>query len=109
MIKEAYETAQNAEGSALRENEAWMQSIEGRVEKLTNQIQEFWHTAINTDVVKSMIDLLTTAVELATELVDKIGLIPTLITPIVTALSIKNGGGRAKICCIKKVNYPPRV
>ena len=101
LIDEVIQTAENAEGSALQENERYLQSIEGHISLLTNQIQEFWYTFIDTDAVKTIVDFLTTLVSLATDLVDTLGSIPTLIGAITAGLSIKgsitgNGGGRAK-------------
>lgn len=65
-------------------------------------MQEFWFTFIDTDVVKGAVDFLTTLVSLATELVDTLGSIPTVIGLITGGLAIKNnisgkGGGRAKL------------
>lgn len=102
LIDEVIQTAENAEGSALQENERYLQSIEGRIAKLTNAVQEFWFTFIDTDVVKGAVDFLTTLVSLATELVDTLGSIPTVIGLITGGLAIKNnisgkGGGRAKL------------
>lgn len=101
MIRKVYETAQNADGSAQEELESQLQSIEGRIARLTNQIQEFWFSFIDTDAVKTIVDFLTTLVSLATDLVDTLGSVPTLIGAITAGLSIKgsitgNGGGRAK-------------
>lgn len=102
MIKEAYETAQNADGSAQEELESQLQSIEGRIARLTNQIQEFWYTFIDSDVVKVVIDFLTTLVSLATDFIDTIGSFPIIMTAIVAAISkfsgakLFTGGGRAK-------------
>lgn len=67
-----------------------------RIARLTNQIQEFWYTFIDTDVVKGAVDFLTTLVSLATELVDTLGSVPTLVGAITAGISIKKGGGRAK-------------
>ena len=101
LIDEVIQTAENAEGSALQENERYLQSIEGHIALLTNQIQEFWFSFIDTDAVKIIVDFLTTLVSLATDLVDTLGSVPTLIGAITAGLSIKgsitgNGGGRAK-------------
>lgn len=110
LIDEVIESAENATGSAARENEAYMDSIDGKIDQLTNHIQEFWSTFIDTDAVKGVLDFLSGAIELATELVDKLGSIPTLLGLIGAGVSISSGGGRAKIiCCIRKVNYPPKV
>ena len=96
LIDEVIQTAENAEGSALQENERYMQSIEGRIAKLTNQIQEFWFAFIDTNHVKGAIDVLTTLLSLATDLVDTLGSVPTVIGAIAAGIAIKNGGGRAK-------------
>ena len=109
LLSEAYESALNSDGSAEKELQAYLDSIEGRISNLTNEIQRFWHTAINTDVVKDVIDFLTDLVSLGTELVDTLGLVPTLIGAIGGGISIKKGGGRAKnIYGIKEVNYHRR-
>ena len=119
MLRSVYEDSQNSEGSAQEELDNYLQSIEGRIQKLTNQVQEFWHTAIDTDVVKGVIDFLTDAVGLATDLVDVLGGLPFLMGLISSGLSIKNmaqgkSGGRAKknthiFCNINKVNYSPKI
>ena len=101
LIDEVIQTAENAEGSALQENERYIQSIEGHISRLTNEVQKFWFTFIDTGVVKGAVDFLTTLVSLATELVDTLGSVPTVIGAITAGLSIKgaltgNGGGRAK-------------
>ena len=116
MIKEAYETAQNAEGSAQEELNAYMESIDGKIAQLTNRIQQFWATAINSDSIKDIVDALTVIVEKATEFIDTIGLAPIGIAAITAALlkltgiKVFSGGGRVKnICCIMGVNYPTEV
>lgn len=101
MLRDVFEDSQNSAGSAERELSAYLDSIEGRIAKLTNSVQEFWYTAIDTDFVKGVVDLLTNAVDLATELVDTLGGLPTLVGLITTGFSIKGalkgeGGGRAR-------------
>lgn len=113
IIKEAYETAQNADGSAQQELNAYLEGIQGHLDRLSNSVQEFWHSFIDTDVVKVALNFLTSLINLATKTVDSFGAIRTSIAAIVAALSVKTlvqkGGGRAKcICCIRKVNYPSK-
>lgn len=101
IIKDAYQTALNSEGSAQEELLAFSQSIEGRMQSLTNAVQRFWHTFIDSNVVNGAVQFLTTLVNLATELVDTLGSIPSLFGLIAGGLSIKNlvqgnSGGRAK-------------
>ena len=96
LIDEVIKAAENAEGSALRENEAYLDSINGKLDLLTNNVQEFWATFIDTDIVKGFLDFLTNGISLATQLVDTLGTIPTIIGAISAGIAIKNGGGRAK-------------
>lgn len=55
-------------------------------------MQEFWATTINSELIKDGIDLLTTVVGGATDLIDTIGVLPTLLSTIGGALAFKNVG-----------------
>ena len=75
QLKAAYEDAQNAEGSALKENEKYLDSIQGKIDQFNNAVQTLWKNTLNDDVVKDV-------VELGTELIrfiDKIGVIPSIL------------------------------
>lgn len=63
--------AMNAQGSALIENEKYLESINGRLSVLNSTWQEFWGNTISGDTVKGVIDLATGLVNL----VDKLGLL----------------------------------
>ena len=41
-LEGAYESAMNAEGSALKENAAYLDSIQGRIDQFTNALQTMW-------------------------------------------------------------------
>lgn len=91
-IGKVIEAAENSENSALEENEKYLESIEGRTQKLTNQLQELASVSIKDDWIKSIISGLTNLLDLVTKLVDKFGIIPTIAPAIVTAFSFKNVG-----------------
>ena len=55
-LEGAYESAMDAEGSAYRENEAYLDSIQGRVDLFMNALQTFWMNLINSDMVKWVVD-----------------------------------------------------
>lgn len=55
-LEGAYKSALNAEGSAMRENEAYLDSIQGRVDLFTNALQTFWMNFLNTDFIKGVVD-----------------------------------------------------
>lgn len=91
-IAKVIEAAENSENSALEENEKYLESIEGRTQKLTNQLQELASATIKDDWIKDAISGLTTLLDLVTKLVDKFGIIPTVAPAIAAALSFKNVG-----------------
>ena len=100
LLKSVYESSQDSEGSAQQELDAYLDSIDGRLTKLTNSVQKFWSTFIDTDVVKDAISLLTNLMNLLTEFVDSFGSLTSIATVISSIFSIKTGGGRAKIFVI---------
>ena len=83
---------EDAEGSALKENESIVDSINGRIKTLSATAEEFWQKFINTDFVKNVVSLASDLLGLLTKIVDKFGTIPTLATAISAALSFKNVG-----------------
>ena len=95
-IAKVMDSAENADGSALEENEKYLDSIEGKINQLTNHVQEFWSTLIESDDVKKLIDILDVLVQKATQFIDSWAATPTLFAGIGLALSAK-GGGRIKI------------
>lgn len=78
-IDEVMESLGDAEGSAMRENEAIVDSIDGRIKKLSASMEDFWQKAINTDFVKNIISSLDIILNLLTKIIDQFGLLPTII------------------------------
>ena len=103
LLRSVYESSQDSEGSAQEELDKYLDSIEGKLTKLTNSVQKFWDTFIDTDIVKGAIDLLTNLMDLLTNIVDTFGSLGTVATAVIGGFAIKasaNGGGRAKIFMI---------
>lgn len=92
MLRSVYEDAQNSEGSAEKELNSYLDSIDGKMAQLENRAQEFWFKVIDSETIKNGIDLLSTLLKGATDFVDTVGLLPTLFTGISAALSFKNVG-----------------
>lgn len=91
-IDKVIEAASNADNSALDENQKIIESIDGRIQQLSNRVQEFWYNLVDDSVVKNAVSALTTIVEGGTKLIDTFGTLPTLLTAIGTGLSFKNIG-----------------
>lgn len=83
-LTSAYETAMNAEGSALRENATYMDSIQGRIKQFNNAVQTMWMNFINSDVIKFIVNVGTALAKL----VDKIGVLQSALTVFLTYKSI---------------------
>lgn len=62
-LEGAYESAMDAEGSALRENETYLDSIQGRIDLFNNSVQTMWMNLINSETVKDIVDVGTTLVK----------------------------------------------
>lgn len=92
MLRSVYEDAQNSEGSAEKELNSYLDSIDGKMAQLENRAQEFWFKVIDSETIKNGIDLLSTLLKGATDFVDTVGLLPTILTGIGAGLSFKNIG-----------------
>ena len=79
-LEGAYESALNAEGSALKENEAYLDSIQGRIDIFNNSVQSMWMNAINSETVKDFINLGTGLINI----IDDLGLFESLLSSIFT-------------------------
>lgn len=61
----ALETAQNAAGSALRENEKYLDSIAGKTDILNAKFETFANSLVNSDIIKFFVDLASVVVTVA--------------------------------------------
>lgn len=91
MLEKVYNETQNSEGSALRENETQLDSIQGKVDQLTASFQEMWNTSISSDFIKGLIDAGTQI----TNLVTKAGLLRTAFIGALGVAGAKGKLGRA--------------
>lgn len=92
MLRSVYEDAQNSKGSAEKELNSYLDSIDGKMAQLENRAQEFWFKMIDSETIKNGIDLLSTLLKGATDFVDTVGLLSTILTGIGAAFSFKNVG-----------------
>lgn len=77
-VEAAVKSATEAEGSAARENAKYVDSIQGRLDKLTTVWQSFANTFMSSDFLKGAISGLTKVVELLEWIIDNFGLIGTI-------------------------------
>lgn len=92
MLRSVYQDAQNSSGSAQKELDSYLDSIDGRMTQLENRAQEFWYKVIDSDTIKNGITLLTDLLELGTNIVDTFGVLPTIMAGVGAGLAVKNVG-----------------
>lgn len=87
ILESAYESAINSSGSAARELNTYLDSIEGRLDQLTNSIQTLWMNFLDTSAVKTFISILDVIVKL----IDKVGVLNTVVSLLMARASFKSG------------------
>ena len=85
-LKNVLNDSVNAVGSAAEENEIYLDSINGKIQILTNSWQELWNNGLSSEVIKGVVDLGNAAVTCA----DKVGLIGSALGIVFSASGIKN-------------------
>lgn len=75
---EAYKIALDSQGSALKENARYLDSIQGKVSQFTSELEKFWTEGINSESVKRLVEFGTNVLKLINDL----GGLPTVLTAI---------------------------
>ena len=88
MAEEALKTALDAEGSALKENEVFLESIQGHLNKLSAAWETFSYDFLDSEFVKGVVDFLTKVVNLLDDLTNSIGGLGTAIAAITAVISV---------------------
>lgn len=82
---EATNKAMNSQGSSIRENEKYLDSIEGKIQAFQSAWEQLSYHVMSSDFIKGIIDLGTDLIKILDTLVQKIGTIPTLLGLLGTA------------------------
>ena len=91
MIKEAYETAEDSAGSAMREQEKYQESIQYSLDRFTASVQELSNVLIDSGIMKFFVDLGTTGVSALTKIIDFLGGMELAVAGIATAVAQMSG------------------
>ncbi len=111
VAEDAMKQALNSSGSAMRENETYMQSLQAKLNQLDSAFQKFSTDLMSSEIPKFFVDLATIFVDGADSAVKFAGALPTLTAAISGVLSVmqmsgklKNGAGKVNmpsyICCV---------
>lgn len=57
LLESVYQDAQTAEGSAQEELDKYLDSVDGKLQKIINQAHEFWLTFLDSEALKGIIDI----------------------------------------------------
>lgn len=68
----------NSQGSALKENARYLDSIQGKVSQFTSELEKFWTEGISSDSAKRLVEFGTNVLKLINDL----GGLPTVLTAI---------------------------
>jgi chromosome segregation ATPase len=88
-VEDVIETSSKSAGSALKENERYLDSIQGRIDQFNNSVQAMWSNTIDSDTVKGVVQLGTELIKI----IDNLGLVKTLVMAIGTYFIQKNFKG----------------
>lgn len=86
LLESAYTSSQGAEGSALEENQKYMDSISGHMDKLKNKWQEVWYGAAGREAINPLLDTATGILDV----IDNIGLLKSALLGVVGVLGLKS-------------------
>ena len=94
--RRATETAINSEGSAMKEQETYLSSLEAKTQQFEAAFQSLSNTVLDSDLLKFFVDLGTTGVSALDSLINKLGSLGTIGLGAGLLASFK-GAGRVKI------------
>lgn len=80
VIKAAYQTAENSEGSAKRELTNYQKGIDYSLERFKATFQEFSTSVLSSDTFKAVIDSGTQFLEILTKITETLGPLGTALT-----------------------------
>lgn len=102
IAEDTLNQTQQAAGSAMKENDTYMSSIQGKLNQLSSAFQNLSINLLDSDIVKFFVDLATGVTDFTNGLVKANELVPTLVAAISTygTLSKKDWG---------KVNMPAYI
>lgn len=90
IAEESLETAQNSAGSAMKENDKYMNSIQGKLTKFQATFEVLSNDLLDSDLVKGVVDLGTGALNAVDGFVKLAGAIPVVTTALAALISMSN-------------------
>lgn len=92
IARDVLQTSSTSAGSATEEHEKWMESLDAKLNQLKASWQEFSQVFMDDGFLKGLVDTGTGILSVLTDIVDTLGVLPTLIGATVAVLSFKKIG-----------------
>lgn len=107
IAQDALQVSLDSEGSAMKEHERWMESLQAKVNQLKAAWESLSNSFLSSGFVKGGVDGLTALVQTIDLLIQKLGTLPTLFATISATLSAFKNVGRDKMfSLIYSINMP---
>lgn len=90
QIEKAYEASVHSAGSAMQEQERWLNSLEAKVKQLEAAFQSLSSTVLDSDFLKALADGTTLVVNDLDTIIDRFGVLTPLVTGGAITAFIKN-------------------
>jgi TP901 family phage tail tape measure protein len=78
ILKKSYQEAMNSEGSAMKEQSKYEQSIQYSIDQTKAKLEELSNDLISSDFLKGLIDAGGTLIDILDALIDKFGILNTV-------------------------------
>lgn len=105
LLHEAHEAAMNSDGSAQQELDNQLDTIDSKLQNLTNEAQQFWYSMVDSSTIKTIVDFLSNTLQLTTQLTEKLGLLGTIGLGAGMFAGIKNVGRGNRISSLSNIVY----
>lgn len=79
---------ENAAGSAMRENETYLDSIQGKMSQMSSAFQKLSGDLLDSDLVKGIVDIGTAVIDLTDDVVNLTGVLPALAGVLSSAFAV---------------------
>lgn len=106
IAENALKTSADSAGSALSENEKYLDSVQGKLDIMKAGFQTLSTNVISSEFLKGMITAGTDVLSLLNSIIEKIGVLPTLLGTVAGALSFKKVGRDKMFSLLNRSNMP---